>query len=122
MDDCRRQRHALLYSQRQLGRQPVCHAGQVEPFQHRVHPGGDFFWLHVIELGVQLNVLAYCQFIVEREQLGHVPEIFLVSGDSLSIGFQTVCHSFGHAANLSAFASSWFSAPFEPRKPNISPR
>ena len=68
------QRQALAYAQRQTGRQAVDDVHQPEALHHLIDASRNVLRGHTEELGVQLQVLAYRDFAVERERLGHVAD------------------------------------------------
>ena len=70
--DCQRQ--ALAYAQRQAGRQAVDDFHQAEALHHLFDAARNVLRGHAEQLGVQLQVLAYRDFAVERERLGHVAD------------------------------------------------
>ena len=71
MDHRHRQREALAHTQGQAVRQGVDHVTQTEAFHHLLHPGRDTVCGEMKQPGMQLQVLPYCQFSIERECLRH---------------------------------------------------
>src|SRR5574341_510055 len=73
----------LLHAARELAREPLPEGCQVAETEETLDPRRPLSPRHVVEIGVEDDVLHHRQVFVQPETLGHVPDLFL---DALVFG------------------------------------